>query len=143
MPDGLDLAPERWVRTEGGLGGLPLVARFDHALREVAGRAPWLYFVGITAFLQAPGEDGLPAGAEAQELERLESRLRREFARGAKALPAGAIANGGRVQYVVYAADPEDAKERYRRVCADFPDLGLQLELVEDTAWAVYGQFVR
>ena len=138
-----ELPPEHWVHSEGALAGLPLQARFDHALRHVAARSPWQFFVGITAFLQSPGEDGLPVDSEARELKLLEAHLRREFGRGQNSVPAGVITNDGRVQFVLYTSDPEAAKERYRRLRQEFPGFELQLDVVEDTAWAVYGQFVR
>lgn len=137
------LSAERWVCTAGGLGGLPLAARFDHVLRHIAGKPPWQFFVGITAFLRSPGEDGLPNEVESRELKLLEAHVRREFGRGQDSVPAGVITNGGRVQFVVYTSDPEAAKERYRRLRQEFPGFDLQLELAEDSAWAVYGQFVR
>ena len=139
----LELPPEQWVRSEGGLGGRPLKTKFNHALKPLAGRPPWLHFVGITAFFRHPGEDGLPGEEEARELVQLESHLRREFRPDEGALTAGVIITGGWAQFVVYAADPEGAKERYRRLRREFPAFELQLDLVEDSAWAVYGQFVH
>lgn len=116
---------------------------FNHALKAVAGRPPWLFFVGITAFLRHPGQDGLPGETEERELAQLEAHLRREFRPEVGALTAGVIISGGWAQYVVYATEPEGAKERYRRLRQAFPAFELQLDLVEDSAWAVYGQFVR
>ena len=85
---------------------------------------------------------GLPSPATSAQLDTLQAHLCVLLEGSGRSRWVGVITTGGRREFVVYTATPEELRGAARTLQAEFPALELQLTVMRDPDWTVFRQFV-
>jgi hypothetical protein len=130
-----------WSVAQGQYNGAPLFVRIRQGARAVFAGGAYMHRVGIAVPLREPDRNGLPQGAEFNDLARIEDILASALEREGKSVHVLSITTNGMREYVFYTSDPDGVSGAFLTLQAQVRSHQLQLSIEPDPMWEVYGQF--
>jgi hypothetical protein len=126
---------EKWSVGHGERDGKPIFTRFNLGLKPFVGRPEFAHQLGIAVPLNAPTPDGLPDGAEGEELNQIEDEINRRFLTGNESLFAGVITTNGMREFILYTTDPQAALAKAAELARDIRHHQIQFVMHDDPGW--------
>ena len=125
---------ERWQHIEGEYRGETIRVRLRKGLKKLAGHPEYPFHTGIV-ILRESG----PVGEDLQKA--VEAEIENRFCQKNTSLLIGVITTASQIEFILFTADPEAAKNSHQPLRDFFPDLEIEMIIQADPDWAAYRRF--